>query len=57
VNRELLGELAARAPLLPGKDTLAFIDIDAMQKREGIASRAPRSGIPRSPVRACWSAG
>jgi len=33
VNRELLGELARRAPLLPGKDTLAFIDIDAMQKR------------------------
>ena len=33
VNRQLLGELAARAPLLPGKDTLAFVDIDAMQKR------------------------
>jgi hypothetical protein len=33
VNRELLGELARRAPLLPGKETLAFIDIDAMQKR------------------------
>ena len=33
VNRQLLGELARRAPLLPGKDTLAFIDIDAMQKR------------------------
>jgi hypothetical protein len=33
VNRLLLGELAGRAPLLPGKDTLAFIDIDAMQKR------------------------
>jgi hypothetical protein len=33
VNRELLGELAARAPLLPGRQTLAFVDIDAMQKR------------------------
>jgi hypothetical protein len=33
VNRLLLGELARRAPLLPGRDTLAFIDIDAMQKR------------------------
>ena len=28
-----MGELARRAPLLPGKDTLAFIDIDSMQKR------------------------
>jgi len=33
VNRLLLGELARRAPLLPGRETLAFIDIDAMQKR------------------------
>ena len=33
VNRELLGELVRRAPLLPGRETLAFIDIDAMQKR------------------------
>jgi hypothetical protein len=33
VSRQLLGELARRAPLLPGKDTLAFVDIDAMQKR------------------------
>jgi hypothetical protein len=33
VNRLLLGELARRPPLLPGWDTLAFIDIDAMQKR------------------------
>ncbi len=33
VNRQLLGELARRAPLLPGKQALAFIDIDAMQKR------------------------
>ena len=33
VNCLLLGELARRAPLLPGRDTLAFVDIDAMQKR------------------------
>jgi hypothetical protein len=33
VNRLLLGELARRAPLLPGRGTLAFVDIDAMQKR------------------------
>jgi Transposase DDE domain group 1 len=33
VNRELLAELARRSPLLPGKDILAFIDIDSMQKR------------------------
>jgi Transposase DDE domain group 1 len=33
VSRLLLDELARRAPLLPGRDTLAFVDIDAMQKR------------------------
>ncbi len=33
VSRLLLAELARRAPLLPGKDTVAFIDIDSMQKR------------------------
>ena len=33
VNRLLLAELARRAPLLPGKDTLAFLDIDSQQKR------------------------
>jgi hypothetical protein len=33
VNRQLLAELATRAPLLPGKDVLAFLDIDSMQKR------------------------
>ena len=31
VNRRL-AELARRAPLLPGRDSLAFVDIDAMQK-------------------------
>src|SRR5215469_16927027 len=33
VNRLILGELACRAPLLPGKDVLAFVDIDSQQKR------------------------
>jgi hypothetical protein len=33
VSRQLLAELARRAPLLPGRETLAFVDIDAMQKR------------------------
>jgi hypothetical protein len=35
VNRQLLAKLARRAPLLPGKDVLAFLDIDSMQKRQG----------------------
>lgn len=57
VNRLLPGELARRAPLLPGKDTLVFIDIDAMLKRVyGLQKQgAPRSGTPRSRARACWS--
>ena len=32
-GREFLAELARRSPLLPGAETLAFIDIDSMQKR------------------------
>ena len=32
-GRELLIALAGQAPLLPGAGTLAFIDIDSMQKR------------------------
>jgi hypothetical protein len=32
-GREFLAELARRAPLLPGRDVLAFVDIDSMQKR------------------------
>src|SRR5437899_7761605 len=32
-QRLFLAELARRSPLLPGKDALAFIDIDSMQKR------------------------
>jgi hypothetical protein len=33
VSRLLLADLAGRAPLLPGKGTVAFLDIDSMQKR------------------------
>ena len=33
VSRELLAELARRAPLLPGAGTLAFVDVDSTQKR------------------------
>ena len=33
VQRLFLAELARRSPLLPGKDVLAFVDIDSMQKR------------------------
>ncbi len=33
VSRLLLAELARRTPLLPGKDVVAFVDIDSMQKR------------------------
>jgi Transposase DDE domain group 1 len=32
-GREFLAELARQAPLLPAAETLAFIDIDSMQKR------------------------
>ena len=32
-GRELLAELARQAPLLPGADLLAFVDIDSMQRR------------------------
>ena len=32
-SREFLAELARQAPVLPGTDALAFIDIDSMQKR------------------------
>jgi hypothetical protein len=33
VNRLLLADLARRAPLLPGKDVLALVDIDSQQRR------------------------
>jgi DDE family transposase len=33
VSRELLAELARLAPLLPGAEALAFVDLDSMQRR------------------------
>jgi hypothetical protein len=33
VHRQVLAELARLTPLLPGKDILAFLDIDSQQKR------------------------
>jgi len=33
VSREVLARLAAHTPLLPGAGTVAFLDVDAMQKR------------------------
>ena len=33
VHRRVLAALAARTPLLPGADTVAFIDVDSTQKR------------------------
>lgn len=33
VNRSMLGRLARHAPLLPGADTLAYVDVDSTQKR------------------------
>ncbi len=33
VHRRLLGELARRAPLLPGADQVAFIDVDSTHQR------------------------
>jgi hypothetical protein len=45
VHRQVLAELARRTPLLPGKDVLAFIDIDSQQKRVyGHAKQGAASG-------------
>jgi hypothetical protein len=33
VHRRVVVELAARTPLLPGADTVAFIDVDSVQRR------------------------
>ena len=33
VNRDFLAQLARQTPLLPGRDVLAFVDIDSQQKR------------------------
>ena len=54
--REFLIALTGQAPLLPGAETLAFIDLDSMQKRVyGHKKRAPGSGTRRSRASRCWS--
>ena len=42
--REFLVRLAGQAPLLPGADVLAFIDIDSMQKRVSVYEFGCRAG-------------
>src|SRR5437764_7216889 len=49
VSQVLLAELTRRAPLLPGRDVLAFVDIDSQQNvSTGTRSKAPGSATPRS---------
>ena len=44
-GREFLARLAGQSPLLPGRETLAFTDIDSMQKRVyGYRKQGARSG-------------
>src|SRR2546423_10731181 len=43
VHRRVLARLAARTPLLPGAGTLAFLDIDSVQRRGGWG-RQPGAG-------------
>jgi hypothetical protein len=38
VHRRLLARLREQAPLLPGADTVAFVDVDSMQRRVSGAS-------------------
>jgi len=44
-SREFLANLAGQAPLLPGADVLAFIDIDSMQKR--VYGHKKQAGLPK----------
>ena len=58
VHRLLLAELARRAPLLPGKDVLAFLDVNSTQKRVyGHAKQGAAFGHTKSRARASWSGG
>jgi hypothetical protein len=58
VGRELLARLRRQAPLLPGADVLAFIDIDSTQSGStGTASKAPASATRRSRASPFWSGG
>src|SRR5260370_1209695 len=57
VSRELLAELARRAPLLPGADSLAFVDVDSTQRRghghqkKGAAVRPTQTKAQNAPGR------
>ena len=56
VHREFTAELARRAPLLPGAETLMFVDVDSTQERVyGYGKRARRSGTRRSRASRCCS--
>ncbi len=47
-GREFLAALCRRAPLLPGADVLAFVDIDSMQKRVyGYAKQGAKFGYTK----------
>ena len=53
-GREFLAALARQAPLLPGAETLAFIDVDSMQKRV-YGHKKQGAGTRRSRGNRCWS--
>ena len=55
-GREFLIALAGQAPVLPGAGTLAFIDIDSMQKRVyGHQKQGARFGHAKIGGNRCWS--
>lgn len=57
-HREFTANLARQAPLLPGAQALAFIDIDSTQGgSSATASRARDSATRRSRENRCWSRG
>ncbi|WP_220448816.1 hypothetical protein [Nonomuraea mesophila] len=53
VARELLVVLAAHTPLLPGKDVLAFLDIDSMQRRLRVRQAGLRLRPHQDPRQEC----
>jgi hypothetical protein len=57
-GRGLLARLLREAPLLPGADVLAFIDIDSTQSGStGTRRKARGSATRKSRASPCWSAG
>jgi hypothetical protein len=56
--REFLIALARQSPLLPGAGTLAFIDVDSMQKRVyGHHKQGARFGHTKIQGNPCWCGG